>query len=168
MEYVKHNLLLNEKILLLQKPHWVIFLSSPGPLIIAIYILFYAPPSLNFYFYQQYTVYHLVGLLLIATAIYWFLQALITYYTSEYAITDKRVMMKVGWIRRHSIEIMIEKVEGILVDQSILGRIFSYGTITIIGTGGTKDSFMYIPNPLVFRKTVQEQIDVIEQKLMSH
>ena len=54
-------------------------------------------------------------------------------------MTDHRVMVKVGVIRRHSLEIMLPQVEGIGVDQGILGRILSYGTITVSGTGATHE-----------------------------
>jgi uncharacterized membrane protein YdbT with pleckstrin-like domain len=50
----------------------------------------------------------------------------------------------------------ISKIESVNVDQSILGRIFGYGTIKIIGTGGTTESFAKIKRPLEFRKKFQE------------
>ena len=74
-------------------------------------------------------------------------------------------MIKVGWIKRSSLELLLDKVEGVLVDQSIPGRIFNYGIITIIGTGGTKDSFPYIPNPLLFRKNVEEAVEEFEKRV---
>ncbi|HLD84337.1 MAG TPA: PH domain-containing protein, partial [Coxiellaceae bacterium] len=70
------------------------------------------------------------------------------------------VMIKIGWIQRNSLEIMLEKVEGVFVDQSVAGRVIGYGAITIIGTGGTKDRFPFIPDPLTFRRAVQQQIDL--------
>jgi hypothetical protein len=47
-----------------------------------------------------------------------FSQAWVTYKTSEFAVTDKRVVIKVGWIRRRTLETMLSKVEGIGVDQA--------------------------------------------------
>ncbi|EKD77337.1 MAG: hypothetical protein ACD_42C00372G0001, partial [uncultured bacterium] len=57
--------------------------------------------------------------------------------------------------------IMLEQVEGVYVDQTMMGRAFNYGAITIIGTGGTKDRFPYIPDPLTFRRITQQQIDFV-------
>jgi hypothetical protein len=51
--------------------------------------------------------------------------------------------------------LLLPKVEAIQVDQGILGRIFNYGTITIVGTGGTKEPFRGIAKPLEFRRQVQ-------------
>jgi hypothetical protein len=33
-----------------------------------------------------------------------------------------------------------------------------YGTITVVGTGGTKEAFRLISNPLEFRRQVQASI----------
>lgn len=163
MEYIKNNLLENENIIFVEKPHWIIFSTTVWALIATIYIAYFAPLMIfNTYIYGYWKASHLINLMLVIATLYWFFQALIMYYTSEYGVTTKRVMMKVGLIRRRSLEILIEKVEGISVDQSIVGRLLNYGTITIIGTGGTRDSFLFIPNPMRFRKTVQQQIDDLE------
>ena len=77
--------------------------------------------------------------------------------TTELAVTNKRVIIKTGWISRHTLEMNLGKIENIGVDQGILGRILGYGTISVIGTGGTRESFPNIADPLEFRKTVQDQ-----------
>jgi len=78
--------------------------------------------------------------------------------SSEFAVTNKRVLVKVGLIRRHSLELLLQKVEGIGVDQGILGRILGYGTITVSGTGGTREAFRMIADPLEFRRQVQASL----------
>ena len=77
--------------------------------------------------------------------------------TSEFAVTNKRVIIKRGLVRRHTLELLLAKVESIEVDQSIAGRLFGYGSIVVIGTGGTRESFDNIARPLEFRKQVQAQ-----------
>jgi uncharacterized membrane protein YdbT with pleckstrin-like domain len=78
---------------------------------------------------------------------------------SEFAVTNKRVIVKVGLFNRHSTETLLRQVEGITVDQGILGRIFNYGTIVIEGTGSDRTPYAGIAAPLQFRLAVQEQID---------
>jgi len=85
-----------------------------------------------------------------------FIAPLIDYLTSEFAITNKRIIIKVGFISRRTLELNLSKVESVTVDQSILGRILGYGTITVIGTGGTKEPFGDIREPLDFRKQFQQ------------
>lgn len=79
----------------------------------------------------------------------------IHYASSEFAITNKRVVIKVGFINRKTLEMVLTKVETIRVDQSILGRVLNFGTIVVTGTGGTNEPFATIANPLEFRRQVQ-------------
>jgi uncharacterized membrane protein YdbT with pleckstrin-like domain len=76
--------------------------------------------------------------------------------TSEFVITNKRVIIKVGLISRRTLEMNLNKIETINVNQGILGRMLGYGTIVIIGSGGTKESFNGISDPLTFRKKCME------------
>jgi uncharacterized membrane protein YdbT with pleckstrin-like domain len=85
-----------------------------------------------------------------------FLAPLVETLTSEFAITNKRVIIKVGFISRKTLEMNLQKIESITVDQTILGRILGYGTIMVIGTGGTKEPFCNIVAPLEFRKQYQQ------------
>jgi len=84
-----------------------------------------------------------------------FLGELILYKTSEFAVTDRRVIIKVGWIKRRTLETMLGKIEALEVQQSVLGRMFDFGTITVTGTGGTEETFDRIGAPLEFRRQVQ-------------
>ena len=56
-------------------------------------------------------------------------------WTTELSVTNHRVIYKRGFIRRHTVEMNMDKVETVNVDQSILGRIAGYGTIHVLGTG---------------------------------
>ncbi|SEH05756.1 PH domain-containing protein [Candidatus Venteria ishoeyi] len=82
--------------------------------------------------------------------------AIIDYITAEFVITDKRIIIKVGLIWRNTWEMNLSKIESVIVRQSIMGRILNYGEVTIIGTGGTHESFSNISKPLKFRKKFQE------------
>lgn len=90
---------------------------------------------------------------------------LIDYWTSEFAVTNKRVIMKMGWISRRVLELNLHKIESVNVDQSLLGRLLGYGTITVIGTGGSRETFNRIAHPLAFRKAFQEQEGEFEEAL---
>jgi hypothetical protein len=81
--------------------------------------------------------------------------ASVTIRTSELVITDRRVLIKVGFIQRHTFEMFISKIESVAVFQSMLGRVFNYGTVEIRGTGGSSESFATIAEPLPFRDAIQ-------------
>lgn len=85
-----------------------------------------------------------------------FIAPLIAFSTSEFAITNKRVIIKVGLISRRTLEMNLNKIESVNVNQGILGRMLGYGTIVIVGTGGTKEPFASISDPLTFRKNFQQ------------
>ena len=68
----------------------------------------------------------------------------------------RRTLIKVGLISRHTLEMNLSKVESVAVDQGIWGRILGYGSITVIGTGGTKELFAYLANPVEFRRQFQQ------------
>ena len=71
--------------------------------------------------------------------------------TTELAVTDHRVIYKSGLLSRHTIEMNRDKVESVDVDQSLLGRIFGYGTVVVRGTGGSLEPIRNIGDPLTFR-----------------
>lgn len=75
---------------------------------------------------------------------------------SEFVITNRRIVIKTGFISRSTFEMNLTKIETVNVDQSVMGRILNYGSITIIGTGGTKEIFHNIARPMEFRKAFQE------------
>lgn len=75
--------------------------------------------------------------------------------TSELVITDRRVLIKVGFIQRQTFEMFISKIESVAVTQGVIGRFFNYGTVEIRGTGGSSESFATIAAPLQFRDAIQ-------------
>jgi len=75
---------------------------------------------------------------------------------SEFVITNRRIIIKTGFIARNTFEMNLSKIESVTVEQTVMGRIFNYGSITIIGTGGTRETFHNISEPLSFRKAFQE------------
>lgn len=150
MGYIDENLMNGERVVHRSKLHWIVFLK---PIVLAL---------VAFMFLAGKKEVAPVGNLLFLIAIVWAVSAFISFKTSEFGITNKRVLIKVGFIRRTSLETLLTKVEGIQVNQGILGRIFNYGTIMVKGTGGTSNPFHKIEEPMEFRKKVQEQIASIQ------
>ena len=90
--------------------------------------------------------------------LFW-LWAWIVYATTELAITNKRVIAKTGLIQRRTIEMFLEKIESIQVDQSVLGRMFNFGSVVISGTGVHSAPFKSIADPLALRKNFMMAAD---------
>jgi len=77
---------------------------------------------------------------------------------TEMAVTNKRVIAKTGLADRRTTEILLSRIESVVVDEPAMGRILGYGTVTVRGTGGTPEVFEKIQHPLKFREQVQRQI----------
>ena len=86
------------------------------------------------------------------------IKAWITVSSAEFAVTNRRVILKTGFIHNKTAEMFLSKVESVGVDQTLLGRIFGYGSIELRGTGGSLEPFSNISRPLEFRRQIQEQI----------
>jgi hypothetical protein len=154
MSYVDSQLLPNESVLYRARLHRSLYSASFsfGTLaLIAAAVAIYQPP-----FWWAALVLGVISVML-------FFPAWLRSKSSEFAVTDKRVIIKVGWIRRRTLETMLAKVEGIGVDQTLSGRMLGFGTITVTGTGGTKEEFDRIADPLEFRRQVQAAISAAEQ-----
>jgi uncharacterized membrane protein YdbT with pleckstrin-like domain len=87
--------------------------------------------------------------------IFFIVKNLITYFTTEYAITSTRVISKEGLIRRDIEEINLSSIESINVNQTIVGRILNYGTIVISGRGTSKVVFKDIDKVIETRKLIK-------------
>lgn len=78
---------------------------------------------------------------------------------TEMAVTNRRVVVKTGLASRRTIEMLLNKVETIEVTEPGMGRVLGYGSILIIGTGGTSEPFHTMAHPLEFRNKVQQEIE---------
>ena len=148
MGYVESVLKPDEQVLAIGRMHWIVYLRG---LILAIVglILILAPvgPGLSLATSIVGAIILLFGLWSLAGA--WIEQA-----TTEIAVTTRRVIQKRGLIRRQTGEMNMEKVESVIVDQSILGRIFGYGSIVVRGTGSGIEGLHHIADPIALRSSI--------------
>ena len=77
--------------------------------------------------------------------------------STEIAVTNKRLIYKVGLLRRNTIEMNLHQVESIEVNQSIAGRLFDYGTVIVRGTGSGIEPIRRVEAPLALRSAVTAQ-----------
>ncbi|HWH80494.1 MAG TPA: PH domain-containing protein [Candidatus Binatus sp.] len=140
MGYIDSNLLADEKIAYKARLHRIIFLK-PVVLILL---------GAIFYFIQP-----IVGILIILIGAIAATPSIIDYLSSEFGVTNKRVIIKVGFLRRRTLELLLRHVEAISVDQSVLGRFLDFGSVTLTGTGGVREVFHNISAPLEFRRRIQ-------------
>jgi uncharacterized membrane protein YdbT with pleckstrin-like domain len=141
MSYVDNSLIPDEQVVFRSHLNRIIFLPPIVLLAVSLWLFSYGVP--------------LGGESVLAVAILWGLVKYVDYASSEFAVTNKRVIIKVGVLRRRTVEMLNTKVEAVAVNQGIFGRIFGYGNIVVTGTGGTNEAFNGISSPLEFRRAVQ-------------
>ena len=89
-----------------------------------------------------------------ALTVVMFAYAWFTRWITEFAITDRRVISKHGFIMRKTAEMNMDKVESVKVDQSVLGRLLDYGTVTVVGTGQGLEPIQDVAAPIAFRNAI--------------
>jgi len=139
MSYVESNLMNAESVIYTAKMHWIIYIKSIGILLVSILMLFSAETR----------ALSVIGL--VVAAGFW-LVAWIQVISTELAVTNKRIIAKIGFIRRNTIELEHAKVESLSVNQTIPGRILNYGTLIVNGVGGNRLPVCKISKPLEFRQ----------------
>ena len=160
MSYIDQNLIAEETVLYRTHLHWIVLLTpftvAAVCTIAAVWLLIVAVTGLRDGGGSGVWV---AGLLFLALAAAFIVFGLWHRSSTEMAVTNKRVMVKTGMLSRTTTEMMLTKVESVSVDQTILGRIWGYGSITVRGTGGTPEPFSRIGHPLEFRRQIQQQLD---------
>lgn len=151
MSYIDKNLLTDERILFRTRKHIIVFLIPVILLIFSVYATYYmnANPILFKVTWAPWLV----------TLIIWVYIG-IDYLSSEFAVTNKRVMMREGFFYRHANETRLSAISQINVDQSLLGQLLDYGSVSI-NAFGAFDAFTMLAKPFVFQKCVNEQLDII-------
>lgn len=167
MSYVQDNLMPNEQVLYKARIHPAIFLPAVTTFILGGIIL-----AGRFIFADQIqsngmtgavTGALCLGALFIFLAITYAVQAEVTLLTTEFAVTDRRLIAKTGFIRRHTLEMLLGKIESVAVSQDIAGRVLNFGSLTVTGTGGTKERFTAIADPLGVRRQINQILEQYTQ-----
>ena len=145
MSYIDNNLMSGETVVAKARIHWFIYAPAVALILISLTTPHYGLDPIG-------AICFIIGLAMLARAV---LERVAT----ELGVTNKRVIAKHGLIVRNTIELNLNRVESLSVDQSIMGRIFDFGTVTVNGTGTAHAPFRFISQPLQFRRTVNEQVE---------
>ena len=149
MSYVQSVLQPDERVRYLTNIHWIIFLPGIGLLMLA--ILFYL---LALGTTTGYTFWAVVAAILLILAAIALLSAWFRRFTTEIAVTDRRIIYKRGFVSRRTIEMQMDKVESVDVNQTVMGRILNYGDIIVRGVGVGIEPLNNIESPIEFRNHV--------------
>jgi uncharacterized membrane protein YdbT with pleckstrin-like domain len=161
LSYVEKHLIQGETVQYQTNLHWIVMLGHLG---LAAFFLALSLGLIVFSFSARHSGEHLSSALTIpavaaaAVAGVLFGLGLVKRHATEMGITNKRVIVKTGLATRRTVEILLSRIESVVVEEPAMGRVLGYGTVIIRGTGGTPEVFEKIAHPLEFREQVQSQI----------
>ena len=82
----------------------------------------------------------------------------------EVAVTTDRFVKKTGLISITSEEVSLDKIEEVNVDETIIGRIFGFGTVSVHGTGTGKIFIRMVTDPIRLRREIQTAREQLRTK----
>jgi uncharacterized membrane protein YdbT with pleckstrin-like domain len=161
MSYIDKYLLSGETVAFRTRPHWI---AGSKLFFVMLVLLVMAGLGVALYGRSPHDpaaaqkIYWIAGaaglaLLLIAIVI-----PVLGNRTVECVVTNQRIIIKTGFWSHKTTEMFLSRVESLSVEQSFMGRILNYGSITIHGSGGTPEPFHRIAKAREFQRQIQEQI----------
>jgi uncharacterized membrane protein YdbT with pleckstrin-like domain len=163
MDYVKKLLSTNEKIIVRNHRHFFTVFGSLFKelvVLIACAIAFVSVRSWYtgdpFFFYIGISI---VALLAMASAF----TDILRWQNNEYIVTSRRVIHANGIFRKNVLDSSLNKINDVVLQQSMMGRIFNYGTIKILtATDEVINLLDRIANPIGFKHAMLEAKNLLE------
>ena len=94
-----------------------------------------------------------LGVLIIGIIIW--IKEMVRLNTTDFVVTNRRIVLKKGIMDVDVYEMNLSSIEGSHIDQSILGRIFGYGRLTIRGRGDMQIEFPTMAKAGEFRAAAE-------------
>ena len=149
--YIDDILQPGEKVLYSTNAHWIFYLPAIAAWVVALVLYILARNTVGPGLETMWLVLAAAAALVavVATAKAWFER-----WITETDVTNLRVVHKKGFITRKTFEMSLDKVASVNVEQTVLGRIFNYGDVTIASVGDTEEELKTIASPLEFRNAI--------------
>jgi uncharacterized membrane protein YdbT with pleckstrin-like domain len=152
MRYVDSVLQPGEVVRHISSLHWTLYAPGTALLLAAAFIALIRPDASAHWLGNWVAV--IAATLCLAAGLFLLARAWFKWWTTEIAVTDRRVVFKTGFVRRNTTEMHMDKVESVEVKQSILGRLFDYGDVEIRGVGTGFEPLRMIARPLELRNHI--------------
>jgi len=148
MSYLERVLQPGEQVRRISSIHWIVCWPGVAVAVLAVVTYWLSDTRLlpGLWRYIAYAIALGAVVLLVQEWLQW--------WTTEMAVTNRRVIYKNGLIWRQTNEMNMDKVESVQVEQSILGRVLDYGNVTILGTGAGFETMHIIGSPIELRNSI--------------
>jgi uncharacterized membrane protein YdbT with pleckstrin-like domain len=164
MGYAEDLLASNERIVYTSRRHWIapLFSSVTGTVLTAAGIvgIFWQIPVKGFL--GNVILWSSLGSLLVGAS--FLAHAFVDWWSEYYFVTNQKVMKVAGVIKKTADGSALEKINDITIEQSLLGRSLSYGTLRVLTASDESNlSYLTMREPMEFRKHVLDQKQLFEQ-----
>jgi len=158
MGYIEKILAPDEVLIAKARFHWLYYLLAYGTLALCL--------ALGGYMYSQaWGPWWAAAVAAVGPIV--FLRVMVPIWTTEIGVTSERVILKQGFLNRHTDEIELPSIEEINVDQGFLGRLLGIGRVTIRGTGIDDVDIPAIADPLRFSRSIQHALEKMRPSTIS-
>ena len=155
MSYVNRTLGSKEKILFLTGYHWLYWVGTA---------ILVAPLVLTAVARMPYSGFDYVLLALTGVPAVYGMYYVIHGMALEVAVTNDRFVKKTGLISIETEEVSLDKIEEVNIGETIVGRIFGYGTVDVHGTGAGAIHINMINDPVGLRREIQSAREQLKSK----
>jgi Bacterial PH domain len=124
-------------------------------------------PTVGQYGPANYVTFFFIALTILA--VLWFAYRYARWISTVYAVTSTRVIVQRGILSRDFDQIPVLQVRGVDVHQTILDRIFQYGTVVISSEGGNRqtrlgnEAWAGIPRPFDIQRLIESATQNLAQ-----
>ncbi len=161
MGYIESLMARNERIAFATHQHWIVLLRAfivnliLSILVVAVVVALFILPIPPGPFL---TLFRLLPLVLLLIPFIRMGIRIIKWWNESYIITNRRVIQTEGTINKHVIDSSLEKVNDVVLNQSMLGRMLGYGDVEILTASEIGvNRFERISGPVRFKTEMLNQ-----------
>jgi len=151
MGYAERVLQPGETIAYRARLHWVIYLLG---IVFAIVAVAAAGGAVTLKNETLRIALIVIAALALVVGLYQMVRAWLWQANTEITVTTRRIIYKTGFISRNTVEMNLDKVESVLVQQGLAGRLLGFGTVIVRGVGAGLEPIPLIARPLQLHRHV--------------
>jgi hypothetical protein len=139
------ELLPDEKILYRTRYHWIYYLRALAPLGVT-----FGLGSLLWALLQNEAI-AAISLLFLVLSLFWFISKVLHARIVRAYVTNQRLIHRHGWARRHTVDVTLDRIGGVVINQDTWQRVFGHGTVKVILPVVEMILPYYLSSPTKFR-----------------
>jgi len=156
MGYIDSLMGRNEKVVFIDRQHWLVL--AWALLVDVLVAVFIVAAAVILAGLDDKLGFLMVLIVLVVFPVVHFVVRYLNWYNEQYLVTNRRVIRIRGVINKLVSDSSLEKVNDVVLEQSIMGRILGYGTVQIItGSDIGVDLFKHIARPVHFKTEMLNQ-----------